>query len=173
MVRNTAFWVFALLFLSGCSTRYENHLFGGLFALTVPDYLTSMNSLNDDAQVQLGSRNKDVFAIVRYNTWEELKSRNRSGVAGTLEDYYDFHIENLLMEITEPKAPGPKETKINGLDALVGYLSGNIKGEHIHYKIVMIGGKDYLYQMLVWTTSENLPEYEADMDKLIRSFREM
>lgn len=164
---------FALALLAtGCATSYENQLFNGLFALTVPDYLEATASLNSDAQVQLANKHKEVYAIIRYNTWEDLKNNNK-GNAGTLEDYYDFHIENLLIDVHEPLAPGPKELKINGLEALEGHVSGTVKGESIYYKLVMIAGKEHLYQLLVWTTERNLAQYEPDMDKLIHSFREM
>lgn len=164
---------FALTLLAfGCSTSYENQLFNGLFALTVPDYLKVTATLNSDAQVQLANKHNEVYAIIRYNTWEELQN-SKKGNAGTLEDYYDFHVENLLIDVHDPKAPGPKNLKINGLEAIEGFISGTVKGESIHYKLVMIAGKEHLYQLLVWTTEGNLAQYEADIDKLIHSFREM
>ncbi|MDX2250306.1 MAG: hypothetical protein SF052_26220 [Bacteroidia bacterium] len=164
---------FALIFvLSGCDTRYKNQLYNGLFALTVPDYLEATSELNGDAPVQLASKEKEVYILIRYNSWEELRNNSR-GTAGTLEDYYDFHIENLLIDVHNPQAPGPKPLKINGLEALEGFFSGTFKGENLYYKLVMIAGKNHLYQLIIWTTEKNRTKYEPDIEKIIASFREM
>lgn len=166
----------AVLFLSGCRmmpTQHEEKSVNDLFAITLPDYLEPVSELNEDAQVQFASKARDVYLIIRYNTYGALNAGKKKPGTFNAEDYYDFHIENLLMDVSDPEAPGPKVVSLNGLKALKGYFKGNHKGDQLYYYLVMIEGQKHFYQVLLWTTQENLPLYQQDMEQIIASFREL
>ncbi|MEZ4852150.1 MAG: hypothetical protein R3B93_26790 [Bacteroidia bacterium] len=163
--------ILALIFsCADGETKFGTKVIASQFAVTLPDYLSPVKNLNDDAPLQMGNNIQEIYLIARFNDWKDLRKKHADW---EIEDYYDFHIENLLLEVQEPTAPGPDSVAINGLNALVGYYEGKLKEDEIYCKLVMLESEKTLYQLLIWTKKGNLPLYEADMDKIIRSFKEV
>ena len=114
--------ILAVLF--SCSeepTKFETKVISSQFALTLADYLQPLQELNDDAPLQLGDNLREVYVVGRYNTWEDLRKRHATW---ELEDYYDFHIENLLLDVQNPIAPGPGFSFDKWLEWFERLLSG-------------------------------------------------
>ena len=141
-----------------------------LFKLELPSYFNTTDALNQEAELQLQNSGKDLCMIVRKNNWNELHMREPDFV---LEDYYDVSIEQLKADLEKIDAPGPDSISINGLPAFLGTLSGNFKGDRLIFDIGIIAGERYLYQLVLWTSEEERPVYQADFMRIIHSFEEM
>lgn len=141
-----------------------------LFKLDLPDYFDATDVLNQEAELQLQNSGKDLCLIVRKNDWNELRKRRADFV---LEDYYDVSIEQLKADLEKIDAPGPDSISINGLPAFLGTLTGNFKGDRLIFDIGIIAGESYLYQLVLWTSAEERPVYQADIMRIIHSFEEM
>lgn len=158
--------------LSACSLiplRYSTIELEGGYQMVIPDYMDPMISLNEQANIQYGNPYKEMFLIVQYQSWDDLTGRYPDYV---LEDYYDFHAENLLLSLQEPEAPGPDSVQIGTCWALDGHIQGMFKGDEIYYRLVVIHAVEGLYQLLAWTPIANLEASHQDMDQMIYSFAE-
>ncbi|MEL6256128.1 MAG: hypothetical protein AAFR87_29250 [Bacteroidota bacterium] len=162
------------LCISACNSwtnvEFKEREVSELFKLDLPNYLSSTDALNPEAELQLQNSGKDLCLIVRKNDWNELRIRRPDFV---LEDYYDVSIEQLKADLEKIDAPGPDSISINGLPAFLGTLSGNFKGDRLIFDISIIAGNRYLYQLVLWTSEEERPAYQADIMQIIHSFEEM
>lgn len=139
------------------------------YQLTLPDYLEQTEGLVDQATLQYGNPYKEMFLICHFQTWEDL---NRRFPGQELEGFYDYHLENLLLSLQEPQAPGPDSIQIGEMFwALDGQLEGLYKGDNIHYRLVVVEVPEGLIQLLIWTPVLNLAEAKPDIDRIIQSIR--
>ncbi len=141
----------------------------GLWSVEVPSGLVAETRLNEDAPLQLHSLDNDFFVVVRKDAREILEEAQPDFV---LEDFLDLSIERLIQDLTEPKVPDHFADSIHGLPAHIAQVEGKFKTDQLTYRLALIQGEVYTYQVLVWIPTDKTEVYQAFMDRIIESFRE-
>ena len=141
------------------------------YSVLIPDYLQPCTDLHKDASLQYQNTEKEVYAIVI----EEKKI--------TMQDYnldydIDTYFKNIVSQgfednIKDGKVSIPGRETINGNKALIADVSGKVEQKEVYYKMALIESPYEFYQMLIWTKAENKDKTEADMIKMIESFKEL
>lgn len=165
--------------LQGCKVwqapTYQTITWNQAFSLEIPDYLQAVDTLkeerrlNPDGIFQYENQERDLFLILRRDSLASLHLRQPDF---DLKDFYDVTIEHLVNSLTGASAPPPDSMGINAMPAYVGDLSGILEGDMLFYRLALAEGREYVYQILVWTTEEKRPMYEEDMNRLLFSFKE-
>lgn len=141
----------------------------GVWSVEVPSGLVNETTLNEDATLQLHSSDNDFFVIVRKDSRQPLEDAQKDF---ELEDFLDLSIERLIKGLAEPKVPDHFEDSIHGLPAHIAQVEGKFKSDQLTYRLALIQGKTYLYQVLVWIPTDKIDNYQAFMDRIISSFKE-
>ncbi|RMG54867.1 MAG: hypothetical protein D6722_28535 [Bacteroidetes bacterium] len=162
-----------LLALTACSllpVSYTPVAVDGRYALSLPTFLSETTDLNDEAALQAKAPYWGLFVIGHHDPWEELRRKRPSA---TLRTFYSFHQENLLLNLEQAETSPPDSLRLGGLPALSGTLSGQFQGEEVTYRLTVIGGETYLYQLLCWYPPRRAGELAPIVDSLLHSFREL
>ncbi|MDX2285885.1 MAG: hypothetical protein NW241_17080 [Bacteroidia bacterium] len=160
-------------YAAACTPRLDSYRplrLGNSAMLSVPEGLQPVSDLNEDAPLQLADPAREIFAVFRSSDWEALR---RKRPYADLEDYYDFHLENLLIDLRSTLAPSPDTVRLGGMMALSGWVTGDYKGDSLTYRLVVIESEQRLYQGLIWMTPESWRRYHPQMDSMLRSIREL
>lgn len=159
--------------LSGCDKwhkgPWQRKGEAGVWSVEVPSCLISETTLNEDAPLQLHSSDNDFFVIVRKDLRQPLENAQQDF---ELEDFLDLSIERLIKGLAEPKVPDHFEDSIHGLPAHIAQVEGKFKSDQLTYRLALIQGKRYLYQVLVWIPTDKIESYQVFMDRIINSFEE-
>jgi hypothetical protein len=151
-----------------------------LYSMSLPDYLTEGNDLNDEASLQYQNIYKEVYVIVidepKQDFIDVFKEIGEYDEAKTpIDNYAESQMKSIeeTMEKVTKKSEWSKK-KINGNDARVADVAGTqagIEGE-MGFKAAFVEGKENLYMIMTWTFESSKDKYEADMNKMIESFKE-
>ncbi|MEM9986868.1 MAG: hypothetical protein AAF804_17375 [Bacteroidota bacterium] len=159
-----------LALLSGCQlwpSKWVNTRHQALFELSLPAYLSPTEELAPDAPFQYESRREDLFLVIRYSSLDSLYEAKPSY---STEDYYDFHITNLLAPMREPEASSADSIEINGLVGLQGDFSGYFKQDRLYFRLCLLEGDSRLFQILIWTTEAKKDQHAPEMERILGSF---
>ena len=162
----------SLLFLiASCSneTAFREVKVNDRYAVSIPEYLQPCVDLHKDASFQYQNTDKDIYAFV-------IDERKK-----TMAKYdLDYDIALYYKVATQPFSEAkngivgvPVKEKIDGHDALVSEIKGNLDGIDVYYKIGVIETPFAFYQILTWTRADNKDKYEGDMTRMIESFKEL
>ncbi len=169
-----------LLILSACSTatQFNTVNIADKYTLDIPDYLTKTDDLNDDASLQYQNVIRECYTIVIDESKQELydviaASLELSEYPQSMEGYCALILHGMLDGggMTDYKLE--KNQTINGLPAQFLSATLEVEGLQVFYKIAMIEGKKDFYQIMTWTLASNAEKQEADMDAILRSFKEL
>ncbi len=165
--------ILVLSLLAGCNKWHKApwHRMGesGEWSVEVPSGLVAETVLNEDAPLQLHSSDKDFFVIVRKDLREILEESQPDFV---LEDFLDLSIERLIQGLLEPEVPDHFADTIHGLPAHIAQVEGKFKADQLTYRLALIQGDTYLYQVLVWIPTDQTELYLPYIDRIIGSFKE-
>jgi hypothetical protein len=141
------------------------------YAISIPDYLQPCADIQPDASLQYQNVEKEIYAIVI----NEKKS--------TMQNYdLDYDIDTYFKNITsqgfvdnikDGKISIPGRQTINGNKALIADVSGKMEQNEVYYKLALIESPYEFYQVLIWTKADSKTTIEADMMKVIESFKEL
>ncbi|GAB4408291.1 MAG: hypothetical protein OHK0039_11270 [Bacteroidia bacterium] len=140
------------------------------YTLQVPDYLKETKALSDEMPLQYENRYQELYLIGQYQSRSDLVQR---GSASTLEGLFDFHLKNLQYDLEEIEVLPADTLRIGGLPAIRGGLKGHLGKDHIAYRLVVIEGETYVYQLLLWTLADRSKQIPEVMDSIALSFREL
>lgn len=165
--------ILLLSLLAGCHKWHKApwHRMGesGIWSIEVPSGLIAETRLNEDAPLQLHSSDNDFFVIVRKDFRQFLEESQPDFV---LEDFLDLSIERLIQDIVEPQVPDHYADTIHGLPAHIAQVEGKFKADRLTYRLALIQGETFVYQVLVWIPTDQAEGYQAFMDRIIGSFQE-
>lgn len=171
--RRIPFLILLLLSLTGCDKWHKQpwHRMGesGMWSVEVPSGLVAEIKLNEDAPLQLHAAEKDFFVVVRKDTRQSLEDAQPDF---ELEDFLDLSIERLIQDLSEPKVPDHFADTIHGLPTHIAQVEGKFKSDVLTYRLAVIEGATYLYQILIWVPSDQTVLYQPFMDRIIESFQE-
>lgn len=172
------------LTFSGCSTTFKEVNATGEtadYSMELPDYLTEGYDLNKEASLQYQNTSKEVYVIVIDESKSDFVEMYRDILDDYDEDksacanYAEAQMESIEgnMESVTSKT-GPRTDKINGMDAMVYDLTGTQSDivDGMGFTVAFVEGKETLYMIMTWTYEKDKDKYQADMDKMIASFKE-
>ena len=153
--------------------------------IEIPNKMNSMDELNAEATIKYGVTEQDGsvvlenYVIVIPETHEEIAAYDLD-FEFTTESYTSLSVDNmgedlLLYEVLTEDA---EVETINGMEAIVNEMEGSMMiGEgqtiDIYYMMGVFKGEKAFYQVLSWTVADQKSEFKADMEKMIRSFKEI
>ena len=152
-----------------------------LYSMSLPDYLTEGNDLNDQASLQYQNIYKEVYVIVIdeskedfVNTFKELGEYDDSKSA--CDNYAKAQMESIEgnMETVTSKSAFRK-TKLHGCDTRISDVVGTQSGitDAMGFTVAFVEGKENLYMIMTWTFEKDKAKYQDDMDMMINSFKEL
>jgi hypothetical protein len=142
----------------------------GNFSVLIPDYMVADETLNESASLQYSCAAKEMYIIVIVDSKKELAD---AGSNYTLQSYYDFSAKNILSMVENSNKETAKKSKVNGNAALLGTITGQFNGYDIFYRLCIVESKDNFYQVLSWTLASNKKTYGKDIDKMLKSLKEL
>lgn len=148
------------------------------YQIELPAYLNKAYSLNDDASLQYMNMWREFYVIVIDETKAEMHaaidenqlsyvySKDLNGYSSLLLDSFnDFK--------GRPNHTPLTTTTINGMQTQLTSISDYVDGIGIYYKIGYFESENNYYQVCTWTLKEYKAKYDAKMDKIIHSFKEL
>lgn len=161
------------LLLAACTreTVFTEVKVNDTYTILMPEYLTPGTALHEKASLQYQNTEKEMYAMVVEESKEEMQNY---GLDYDLETYFTNIVSKPFTEkIKNGKVSIPGKMDINGKNALITEITGNINDTDIYYKMAVIETPATFYQVLIWTRADRKAETEADMMKAIGSFREL
>lgn len=146
------------------------------YSVVLPSFLTEGKGLHDDASLQYQNLLKEFYVIVidePSSTLDNMITESLPGYTPDVDGYSKLLISSTAEALHLSKEPALSPKKINGLDARVCGFSGEAEGQKIFWKAAYFKGKKHYYQLLCWTLADKQKDYEADMDNIIDSFKEL
>lgn len=153
--------------------------------MRIPNSMEEMPELNPLATIKYGSVEQsgdkvyENYVIVIPETYEEIEEYNFD-FEFDLESYNEVCVDGMKdgLQSHEVLTKDSEIEEINGLDAILTELQGSIAvGEgqvvEIYYLMGVIKGDNAYYQVLSWTLKDQKSKFKKDMEKMIRSFKEI
>ncbi|MFM2016756.1 MAG: hypothetical protein RL007_412 [Bacteroidota bacterium] len=152
----------------------------GRYQMTIPNYLTEGDDLNDEASLQYQNIYKEVYIIVIDESKQEFKDifielGEYDTSKSILENYSLSQIESINATMTT-HTQGPKRSiKTQSSEAIVYDVAGTQEGidGEMGFTAAFVEGRLNLYMIMTWTFEKDKPKYQADMDAMIASFKEL
>lgn len=152
-----------------------------LYSISLPDYLTVGDDLNDEASLQYQNIYKEVYVIVIdepkqefIDVFKELGEYDEAKPA--CDNYASAQMESIEgnMETVTTKS-SLRKTKIGGCDARISDVAGTQAGitDAMGFTVAFVEGKETLYMIMTWTFEKDKSKYQDDMDMMINSFKEL
>lgn len=152
-----------------------------LYSMSLPEYLTVGNDLNDEASLQYQNIYKEVYVIVIDEPKQEFidvfKELGDYDEAKTpCDNYAKAQMESIEgnMETVTTKST-MRKTKISGCDTRIADVAGTQAGitDAMGFTVAFVEGKENLYMIMTWTFEKDKDKYQEDMDMMINSFKEL
>ena len=142
------------------------------YALSVPQYMTELKSLHDDASLQYANLFKETYIVVIdeskeefITTFKELEIYNDSLTA--LENYSNFQLKSFKESI---RALDVKKlySRIKNLPSQIHKFNGEVEGLDIAYVVSFVEADKKMYMIMSWTMKNRYSKYKETF-KLIHS----
>lgn len=139
----------------------------GAMQLTLPNGWQPEKALHDEAQLQAYDPKKETFAIVL------AEDRAKLPADLTLEKHSDLTRGVLVGNLTDPEVTQPTPLiRVGDYPAIQYKIAGKIQGLDVVYLHTTVETDDRFHQILVWTAPPQFPPNEAELQRIIGSFRE-
>lgn len=170
MKKSIVLGLLSLLFIScNSKTEYQTVKVKNKYSLEIPEFMSEAQTLNPEASLQYQNALREFYVIVL----DEPKTQFPNQGAINLEEYKNIVLENMKMNLSEPKISPIEDTIINGLKAKLFSISDDTENIEIYYQFAYIESKSNFYQVMTWTLENKKDKFSNDMDKIIASFKEM
>lgn len=172
--------LFSLLLLScnGDDTRLQEVRIKNQYSLTIPEFLTRVDDLNEKASLQYMNGSREVYVLVLDDLKEPL---HKIIINHGLDDLYSQDLEGfakLMIEDMESKMSlnlnsDVKTSNINGLDARIFNYRSEYQGKSYYNTLAFVDGKKHYYQIFAWTLASNENKYKSTIDAIPLTFKEL
>ena len=145
---------------------------GGVFYVSVPEYMSKTVGLNTSASVQFKNTVKDVYSFVIVDNKEELTLAELN--YGSINEFFEDFVKDFLegekkREISKPVYQ--KKNDLNFAECDASYYDEELKGE-IYYHVGVVETKTAYYKVLSWVLAENKEKYKADFQSILYSLKD-
>lgn len=138
----------------------------GKSEITVPGGWSAEKDLNKEAQIQVSDRQRKLFLIVL--------AENKSGLTEMTRQKHSEVTRNLLSKnLNQAKVIGPtKVTQVNGNPALQYTINGSLNNISVEFLHTTVETPTRFVQLLAWMPPSTFKQSEAELQKIVQSFRE-
>jgi hypothetical protein len=168
----------AFAFISCSKTESaETVNIGGRYSIDLPKSFKKANRLNPEASLEYMDAVNGLYVIVID---EQKDAVINAIVENGLENTYSPDLKGYSQLLADTMKPNLKagtikpfnDTIINGLNARKTDLEGIVENLRIHYELGVVEGKNRFYQIMTWTTPNDLLKNQEQMQAIISSFKE-
>lgn len=142
------------------------------YALSVPEYMTEMKSLHEDASFQYANIFKETYIVIIdeskeefINTFKGLEIYNDS--LSPLGNYADFQLKS-FKESVGAKQLKKLESSIKKIPSEIHQFNGLVEGIDIAYLVSFVEAEKKMFMMMSWTMKSRYSKYKETF-KLIHS----
>tara|TARA_B110000091_G_scaffold212256_1_gene258607 strand:- start:796 stop:1377 length:582 start_codon:yes stop_codon:yes gene_type:complete len=142
------------------------------YVLSVPEYMTEMKSLHEDASLQYANVYKETYMVIIdegkeefINTFKELEIYNDS--LSPLGNYADFQLKSFKESIGILKIKR-LERSVKKLPSEIHQFNGSVEGIDIAYLVSFVEADKKMYMLMSWTLKNRYSKYKKTF-KLIHS----
>jgi hypothetical protein len=142
------------------------------YVLSVPEYMTEMKSLHEDASFQYANIFKETYIVIIdeskeefINTFKELEIYNDS--LSPLGNYADFQLKSFKESIGALEIK-KIESNIKKLPSEIHQFNGLVEGIDIAYLVSFVEADKKMYMLMSWTMKNRYSKYKKTF-KLIHS----
>ncbi len=133
------------------------------FAISIPASWSTLNDLNEMAEIQVGNLFKEAYTIIL--------SENKMDFSDMTLQLHSDITRSLIQEGLENyQQSAPEQIKVNNYPAIRYQLSGTVDGTNVIYWHVTIETDDYYHQLLLWSLKSKFDGNKADFNSVINSF---
>lgn len=142
------------------------------YAVSVPEYMTELKSLHDDASFQYANLFKETYIIIIdenkeefITAFEDVEIYNDS--LTPLENYADFQLKSFRenMAASDMKK---LDSRIKNLPSQIHKFNGKVEGLDIAYVVSFVETDKKMYMIMSWTMKNRYSKYRETF-KLIHS----
>lgn len=138
-----------------------------LYTVKLPANWTILKNLNDEATIEIGNLEEDVYCIA----FSERKTDFEPDI--TIDDFYESVLSGTsgaLQKANIKRLPSLSSFKLEHRRARV---DGEVEYNEITYFIQIVETKDYFYQMVSYTPTDNAENLLLLFDEITNSFKEL
>ena len=145
------------------------------YTMAVPEYMTELKSLNDDASFEYANIYKETYTIVIdenkqdfINAFKEIEIYNDS--LSPLDNYSDYQIKS-TKESMDNGEYKKLNTKIRNLSSNQYEISGKTEGIDVNYLVSFIESDEDVYMIMSWTLKNRYKKYKNTFKLIQNSFK--
>jgi hypothetical protein len=162
----------------GFSGEFQTITVEGRYSLDVPKELTTTTEMHAEASLQYMNVIREFYVLVidepidefdkavRENELENVVTMDEEGYSSLVTSGIKDGLSNLEEEV-------PVKAKINGMPSIIHKFSGHINDIDVYYNFGVYRGQKNYYQVLTWTMKDHKEKYSPEMEKIIRSLKEL
>lgn len=151
------------------------------YSINLPTYLTKAGDLNMEASLQYQNIYKEVYMIIIDESTEEFVKTFRElndydTTKSALENYANAQMTSVRSEMSKIISESePRKIKTQSGEAIVYDVSAFQDGieDEMGFTVALMQGKQCLYMFMTWTFAKTKSVYQADMDNMVASFKEL
>lgn len=150
----------------------------GLYKISLPDYFELQPGLNDEASLQMGNAEKEIYTIVIdeptaefYSVFDEYELGNL--YSRDLTGFTDMVLETMEIDAGVFDIGEYREVKIDGWNGFQTEFYKYISDLKVYYHFTTIETDENFYQIMSWTFEDKLDVHKENMDKIAQSFKEI
>lgn len=167
-----ATFLFLLTSTTQAQINVKEYKAGHTFYVSLPDYMSKTNGLNNDAVIQFKNSIKDVAGFIIEDTKEDLSIAEM--VFSSVDDFYENFIKDFIINekkrtISATKSQTIGQTKFIECDA--SFYDKDSKIE-IYYFVGIAETKDAFYKVLCFGALENKDKFKADFQNILYSIKD-
>ena len=146
-----------------------------IYSISIPDYMSEMKSLNEDASLQYANIFKETYTIVIdenkqdfINAFKNAEIYNDS--ISPLKNYVDFQVNSITENVEDGKS-NKSDAPLRIKNASQYEITGKIDGIDISYLIGFVEGKENMFMMMSWTTKNRFKKYKNTFNLIHNSLK--
>lgn len=167
---------FLSLVLLACNTKIEPPkavTINDLYSVEIPSNLAPLEALQENASLQYGNKFKEVYTVVIDEDKESFnKAADESGKKGNLTTYAQETLTHYEGTRNFNLIESSEET-IHNLPAKIYEITAKVNGIDLYYYLGVVEGKAHYYRIINWTLEANKEAQRENMDKVLKSFKEI
>lgn len=161
--------IFSMSNIEAQTTLLEPKKAGHVFYVSVPAYMQETRGLNEAASFEYQSTEKQSYLMVIDDAKSSLKSIDLS--FSSPEEYF-LSIQDFYMSDADKSTLKKRTLTIQNMPSLLTEFERKLENITLSYMIGVVESKEYYYQVVCWTTSDNKQAMWQDFEKIITSLKE-
>ena len=152
----------------------------GRYSMMLPDYLKPGSDLNTEASLQYQNPYNEIYIIVIDESKDDFKKTfiengDYDFSKGILVNYTSVQMESIKSNLSSVISENLRTLETGAGTAIVYDVTGTQDGieEQMGFSVEFVEGKLNLYMIMTWCFALEKSKYQADMDAMLSSFKEL